>query len=591
MLRRVRVALGKASRAIGHRRLLLGGVAVAVAAIGVSTALNVVKRNAEPESKGTPASLRLLSEEQYLNTLAYVFGPNMKPTTRFAALPRTDGLLASGAAIAGLTDTQLEMYQKTAAKVATQIISEDSRNYLIPCTPAKADAADAACARAFVTATVPLLYRRTVPAERIDALVEQANQAADSLHSFYDGLGVVIEGMLLSPNVLLVAEASEPDPKHAGTQRLDSWSLATRLSLFLWNASPDADLLAAAESGALQTRKGLAAQVDRMLASPRLEDGVRAMFDDMFEFENFGMLAKDATIYPIFTGETAVDAREQTLRTIVDQLLVKHGDYRDLFTTRQTFMSQSLATVYKVAAQGPGWTPYEFPPDSPYAGLLTQISFQALHSHPGRSSATLRGKAMREVFLCQVVPRPPANIDFSAVQNPDGKVKTARERIAFHLQNPSCAGCHRIMDPTGLPMESFDGAGQFRQVENGVDIDTSGNLDGVEFHDVVGLGQALHDNPQVPWCAVRRTFAYATGTASDSNSRRVLEYLSARFEEDGYQLPGLLREIALSSAFRKVYERPVPKVYPLPDLRSAQLPQPTTSSVADPAASAISPIH
>lgn len=584
MLRRVRVWLSRLSRSTGRRPLLLGGAAAAVAAVAVTAALGVARHNAEPDSKGTPASLRLLSEEQYLNTLSYVFGPNVRPTTRFAALPRTDGLLASGAAMAGLTDTQLEMYQKTAAKVATQIISEDSRAYLIPCVPAAPDAADPDCARSFVSATAPLLYRRSLPPERIAALVDEANKAADALHSFYDGLGVVIEGMLLSPNVLLVAEAGEPDPDHPGTQRLDSRSLATRLSLFLWNAAPDTELLAAAESGALQTRKGLAAEVDRMLASPRLEDGVRALFDDMFEFENFGMLAKDATIYPIFTGETAVDAREQTLRTIVDQLLVRRGDYRDLFTTRQTFMSQSLATVYKVAAQGPGWTPYEFPPDSPYAGLLTQVSFQALHSHPGRSSATLRGKALREVLLCQTVPRPPANVDFSAVQNPDPNVKTARERIGFHLKNPSCAGCHRITDPMGLPMEAFDGAGQFRQTENGVDIDTTGNLDGVEFTDVVGLGKALHDNPQLPWCAVRRTFAYATGTASDSNSRRVLEFLSARFAEDGYQLPGLLREIALSSAFRRVYDKPVHKVYPLPDLKSAQLPQPMTSSLSAPAA-------
>lgn len=583
MLRRVRVLLSKLSRPAG-RRLLLGGAAVAVTAVAVTAALGVVKHNAEPESKGTPASLRLLTEEQYLNTLSYVFGPNMKPTTRFAALPRTDGLLASGAALAGLTDTQLEMYQKTAAKVATQVISEGSRSYLIPCTPAKADAADADCARTFISETAPLLYRRALPAERIDALVDQANKAADTLHSFYDGLGVVIEGMLLSPNVLLVAEAAEPDADEPGTERLDSWSLATRLSLFLWNASPDAELLKAAESGALQTHKGLTREVDRMLASPRLEDGVRALFDDMFEFENFSRLSKDGQIYPSFTGETAVDAREQTLRTIVDHLVTRHEDYRDLFTTRDTFMSQSLATIYKVAAQGPGWMPYEFPADSPYAGILTQVSFQALHSHPGRSSATLRGKAMREVFLCQVVPKPPANVDFSAVQNPDGNVKTARERIAFHLKNPSCAGCHRIMDPSGLPMESFDGAGQFRHQEAGVDIDTTGDLDGVEFDNVVGLGKALRDNPQVPWCAVRRTFAYATGTPSDSNNRRVLEFLSARFEKDGYQLPGLLREIALSSAFRKVYERTVQKTYPLPDMKSAQLPQPTVSSLSAPAA-------
>lgn len=588
MMQRVRNLIGTLRRPGQSRRQLWWAGAAAVAVIGVTAGLVVAMGPGEPESRGTPAGLRLITQQQYLNTLSYVFGPNVQPTTRFAALPRVDGLLASGSARAGLTDAQLEMYQKTAAKVAAQVISEDSREYLIPCAPADPEAADAECARAFISQVAPLLYRRALSSEHIESLVAEAGKAADALHSFHDGLGVVVEGMLLSPNVLLVAEGTEEDPGHPGVQRLDAWSLATRLSLFLWNASPDAELLEAAGSGALQTRRGLAAQVDRMLASPRIEDGVRALFDDMFEFENFGTLSKDGQIYPTFTGETAVDAREQTLRTVLHHTLARRADYRDLFTTRETFMSPSLAPIYKVAAQGPGWTPYEFPPDSPYQGLLTQVSFQALHSHPGRSSATLRGKALREVMLCQVVPKPPANVDFSAVQNPDGSVKTARERVAFHLKNPSCAGCHRITDPMGLSMEAFDGAGQFREQENGVDIDTTGNLDGVEFTDVVGLGRALRDNPQLPWCLVRRTFAYATGTPSDSNNRRVLEFLSARFADSGYVLPDLLREIALSSAFRTVYQPQPRKTHPLPDLRAAQLPvsTPATTAAAAPSASA-----
>jgi len=516
--------------------------------------------------------MRLLTQQQYMNMLAYVFGPDVQPMTRFAALPRVAGLLASGASRAGLTDAQLEVYQKTASKVAEQVISEDSRKYLVPCVPAEPAAADAECARTFISRVGPLLYRRALPPEYVDVLVEEANKAANSLKDFYQGLGVVIEGMLLSPSVLLVTETMEPDPDHPGAQRLDAWSLATRLSLFLWNAPPDADLLEAAGNGELHTRRGLAKQVDRMLASPRLEGGVRALFDDMFEFENFATLSKDGQVYPNFTGETAVDAREQTLRTIVDHLVVRHEDYRDLFTTRQTFMSPSLAPIYKVAVRSPGWSPYEFPPDSPYAGLLTQVSFQALHSHPGRSSATLRGKALREIMLCQVVPRPPPDVDFSAVENPDGTLKTARERVGFHLQNPSCAGCHLITDPTGLAMESFDGAGQFRREEGGVDIDTSGNLDGVEFDDVVGLGEALRDNPQVPRCLVRRAFAYATGTSSDSNNRDLLEFLAQEFASSGYVLPDLLREIALSSAFRTVYELEVRPTAPLPDQQSAQEP-------------------
>lgn len=551
------------------RKALIGAAALCFAA-GALGVVHFLKRSAEPLSKGTPVALRLLTQQQYLNTLEYVFGPDVKPVTNFAAVPRVDGLLSSGTAVAGLTDTQAEIYQKTATAVAAQVTGEDGRQFRVPCAPAKSDAADADCARNFLSAVGPLLYRRPVPPERLKVLVDGASTAADTLHDFYKGLGVAIEGLLMSPNVLLVVETSESDPNNPGKLRLDGYSLATRLSLFLWDAAPDAELLHAAASGALQTRTGLEQQVDRMLASPRLETGVRAMFDDMFGFEQFVTLAKDSLIYPAFTGEAAADAREQTLRTVVDHLLVKRGDYRDLFTTRGTFMSPALAAIYHVPAKGAGWTPYEFPADSPRAGLLTQISFLALHAHPGRSSSTLRGKALREVLLCEVVPRPPPNVDFSAVENPDPNLKTARQRVAFHLKAPACAACHRLTDPMGLTMESFDGAGEFRTNEHGQAIDTTGSLDGVSFKDVAGLGKALHDNPQLPWCLVSRAFAYGTGTASEATDRRVLEYLSRRFSQDGYVVPDLLRDIVLSRAFRTVY-RPHPHpTYPLPDLNSAR---------------------
>src|SRR5690606_19721099 len=144
-----------------------------------------------------------------------------------------------------------------------------------------------------------------------------------------------------------------------------------------------------------------------------------------------------------------------------------------------------------------GWSPYVFPAeDNPKAGdragLLTRVSFLALHSHPGRSSATLRGKAVRELILCQEVPTPPANVDFSVVQDTDNpQFKTARERVLAHQTDAACASCHRITDPIGLAMENFDGSGVFRAMENGVAIDASGVLDGLDYGDAVGLGEAV----------------------------------------------------------------------------------------------------
>jgi hypothetical protein len=508
-----------------------------------------------PADSATPLHLRLMSAQQYNNTLADIFGPDLKFDTRFAPLVRTDGLLQDGAAIAGVSEAQLEQYQRTASLVAAQVTDPAHRPFLIPCQPADQQAADAVCAGKFINGVGRLLYRHPLAPDQSAALVEKAGEAAGRLKDFYAGLAYALEGMLISPEMLLITETAEPDPAHPGRRRLDSYSLATRLSLFLWNANPDGALLKAAADGELQTPRGRARIVDMMLASPRLETGVRAFFDDMFGFEDFDTLAKDAETYPSFTGATAADAREQTLRTIIDHLLVRDADYRDLFTTRRTFVSAALAPIYGVPA-GNGWVPYEFPADSPRAGILTQVSFLALHSHPGRSSPTRRGKALRELLLCQTVPRPPANVDFSAVENPKSPVKTQRERVAIHLTNPVCAGCHKITDPIGLSLENFDGAGAFRTTERGELIDTSGSLGSRKFGNAIGLGQALHDEPSLTSCLVQRSYAYGIGGAVTERDKPMLAYLNTQFAGQGYRFRSLLRTIALSTAFSEVEPAP-----------------------------------
>ena len=523
------------------------GAAVIVCAVGFWN--RTVLR--EPASPGTQKRMRLLTQAQYLNTLEYVFGPDVRPEVNFAAVQRADGLLSIGTSLAGLTDAQLEIYQKTAAAVAAQVVRPESRQFLVPCTPKSVDEPDTTCSTQFLRDVGRLLYRRPLSDARLAELVQQADESATSLKNFYDGLEVALEGLLLSPSTLLVVENAEADPNDAGKLRLDAWSLATRLSLFLWNAAPDDELLKAAESGELMSRRGRARVVDRMIASPRFEAGVRAFFDDMLGLDDTRTLAKDTVIYPAFTSVTAQDSREQTLRTIVDHLVTRNADYRDLFTTRRTFISPGLATIYKVPA-APGWTPFELPAGTPSAGVLTQISFLSLHSHPGRSSATKRGKALRELLLCQEVPRPPPNVDFSAVENPDPNLHTARERVGAHLTNPSCAGCHRVTDPTGLALESFDGAAQYRETENGVALDTTGNLDGRPFKDVTGLGVALHDNPSLGSCLVKRAYSYAVGAPTASRDRAVLRFLNKDFVQEGYRVPELFRAVAVSDAFARI---------------------------------------
>lgn len=537
----------------------------ALGLLAMSVVVGCSPSDPEPESSGTQPLTKLITAEQYGNSLAYIFGPGIDAQVRFAPVPRDEGLLSNSLATAGVSMGQVQTIQSVAGSVASQVMDVKNRNHLVACRPESIDGPDQACAAQFVSKVGRLLFRRALTDDEIATYVELASAAAEELDGeerdgqeldgFYAGLEVVLEGLLMHPEVLFIVESAEPDPDNSEQLRLDAYSLASRLSFFLWNAAPDDELLAAAESGELQSPGGVERAVDRMLDSPRLVEGMRAFFDDMLVFNEFETLAKDATIYPEFTSVTAEDAREQTLRTVIDHTLNKNSDYRDLFTSRSTFMSPALAIVYGVPAQ-PGWTPYTFEEDSPRAGLLTQVSFLALTSHPGRSSVTLRGMALRERLLCQTVPEPPPGIDFSVVSNPDAHYPTQRQRVAAHLETPSCAGCHRITDPIGLSLEQFDGAGGYRLTENGATIDATGGLDGFEFDGAIGLGEALRENPELPRCLVQRVYSYATGGPPEIEARPALNYFNERFAEQGYQVRDLLRTIALSKAFSRIQESP-----------------------------------
>lgn len=501
--------------------------------------------------------MRLLSQEQYLNSIKYIFGPGISVEPNFAPFNRTDGLLEVGASTAGVTFGQLGEFQLTASDVAAQVVSPVNRGFLLPCRPADAKRADRRCAAQFLSTVGRLLYRRPLTEALLSESVNEADTAATRLKNFYTGLSYALRDMLISPNFLFVIDRAEPDPQHPGRSRLDAYSIASRLSMFLWDSAPDDELLQEAARGELYSLAGRRRAVDRMLASPRLVTGLRAFFSDMLAFDDTTNLAKDPDIYPAFTGATAEAAQEQILRTITDLLVSKDGDYRNLFTTRETFMSPALSPLYDVPAESrsdgfsadPAWTPYQFAATSPRAGLLTMVGFLAAHSHAGQSSPTLRGKAIRELLLCENIPNPPANVNFSAITNPDPSLRTMRQRLALHRQNPICAGCHRLMDPIGLGLENFDGAGQFRTTQNGAAIDPSGSLDGMKFADAIQLGQDLHDDPALPTCLVQRLYAYATGGSSRGDAEDMLPYLERRFAQQGYRVPSLMRTIALSPAF------------------------------------------
>ena len=545
--------------------LLLGRRGVFVASCALATlaviASDVAVAAEEPMTSGGSAVVRRLLPDQYRNTIADVFGSDIEIGGRFEPDIRESGLLAIGATRVSVTGSGLAQYDGMARGIASQAVDEKHRNLFVPCQPVSLTEPDDACARTFLGKAGLHLYRRPLTDEELNLRVSAAAEATNVLGDFYQGVALSLGGMLTSSQFLFRQETTEPDTDHPGLSRLNAHSIAERLSFFLWNTSPDAELLEAAASGALHTEKGLMEQANRLLASPRLEDGVREFFRDMLHFERFATFAKDPAIYPKFTTDATEASQEQTLRTIVDRLLTHNGDYRDLFTTRETFLNPLLGSVYGVpvpkmtpnGAPDP-WVPHTYSKDDPRAaGILMHASFTALHSHPGRTSPTLRGKAIREILMCQHVPDPPGNVEFNIVQDTDNPdYKTTRARLQAHATEPMCTGCHKITDPMGLAMENFDAASGFRTVENGEVIDTSGSLDGKTFNNAVELGQVLHDHPAVTDCIVNRVYAYAVGRASTKGEGDWMKHLKGKFAANGHRFPDLMRAIVTSSAFYRV---------------------------------------
>jgi len=498
--------------------------------------------------------MRRLTAEQYGNAIEDTFGSAVEVAGRFEPDSRRDGLNALGASLVAVTPSGFEQYEAMARNIAGQVTSPELRADILPCQPESPDAADNACTGQVLRKFGPVLLRRPLTEEDIQIRVDAAAQASTDRQDFYAGLQLALTSLMVAPEFLFRVEFAEPAPlpEQPGRLLLSNLSLASKLSYFLWNRGPDEALLAAAERGELTDPESLARQVDRMVASEYLADGVRAFFEDVFIFDKFDGLDKDVTRYPLFSSLIAADAREQTLRFVIDQLVTQQADYRSLYTSRQLPMTRSLGPIYGIPVRSvDGWEDATLPSSQSRGGLLSQASFAMLFSHPGRSSPTLRGIFMREALLCQTIPEAPADVDFTQfVQDVAAVHKTARDRLEVHSTQASCRKCHILTDPIGLGLENFDGIGKYRATENDAPIDSSGDFDGATFANAAELGQAFAENPLVSACLVQNLYRYAAGRKQTNGERPLLRHLENVFAEGGHQVPGLMRDIATSEAFR-----------------------------------------
>ncbi|MGA0604731.1 DUF1592 domain-containing protein [Phenylobacterium sp. VNQ135] len=532
-------------------RALALASAVAIGAMtvaGCATDAGVAARSSA--SAGEVVGMRRLTAEQYRRSVADIFGAGVKVQGRFEPEVRREGLLAVGAAGAAISAAGLEQYYAMAASIAEQATAPAQRENLKGCRPAAPAGPDDACAAETLSQYGRLLFRRPLTEAELRSRVKLAHEVAAQNQDYYAGLREGLTSLLAAPDFLFRIERAGKGRTADGAVALDAYSRASRLSYLLWNTTPDEELLRAAETGELLKPAGLQGQVERLTASPRLEDGVRAFFDDMLQLELFDHQSKDPSKFPKYSQQLASEAREQTLRTVVELLVRRNGDYRDIFTSRETFLTRTLAMVYKTPyAAKAEWAPYTFPEGSGRSGVLTQISFLSLFSHPARSSPTKRGVALNEIFLCEVTPAPPGDVDFSQVNGEAGMVKkTVRLRLEAHATDETCASCHSMVDPPGLALERFDTLGEYREFENGEPIDVKAELDGQAFEGATGLGLLLRANPRAPACLARNLLASGIGRPASGPDKPLAQSLAKSFADDGYRVPALMKRLAADPA-------------------------------------------
>jgi len=493
--------------------------------------------------------MRRLTTSQYIESVRDAFGEDLELAGRLEPDLRREHLLAVGTAYVTVTSTGLEQYEDMAYRIAAQVLDADRRARTVPCTPADDARPDDECAATFVRQVGKRLFRRPLTPDEVTARILLADQATTTLGDFYEGLEFALASLLTSPHFLFRIPTVEAD--ETGATRLTDYAMASRLSYALWNSAPDEALLDAAAEGTLTDPDGLAQHIQRMIDSDRLAQGLRALFTDLLAFDRFDDgFRKDGAVYPAYVPTLMKEAREQTLLTVVADSL-SGGDYRALFTTRRTFLTRRLGALYGVPIGATdGFEAYTFPAAHPRSGLLTHAGILALHSHPGRSSATLRGAFVRLAFLCQPVPPPPGDVDFSLVEAPDPTRPTLRDRVEAHMSNPGCVGCHSLTDPIGLALEQYDGLGSYREAENGAEIDPSGELDGTPFDDAAGLGAALAAHPGLVRCLVKTVFQSVVGRAITPEEVPELDRLEAAFIDAGHRLPALWSAVLGSPAVR-----------------------------------------
>ncbi|MDC0722459.1 DUF1592 domain-containing protein [Nannocystis bainbridge] len=497
-----------------------------------------------------PAPLRRLTHSQYNNTVRDLFPGVTLPLQTIAVDPKVNGF-ENNADVQTPSALLIEQYQRAALEVTKAAWA--SPEAFLPCA-ADGGGEPQQCGHTFLLDLGARAFRRPLTADEEAAFLGFFDQQLAETN-FTVALQLTVQAVLQSPAFLYFLEFGGEPIEGGEAVALTGHELAARLSYFLWDSMPDAQLLAAATAGDLDTVEGLAAEALRMLDDGKARGALVNFHRQWFDFDGVALINPDPATYPTYTPELRTAMRAELDRFVESTLFDGPGTFASLLTSTATDVEATLAALYGVDAPPPGeWAPVSLDPGE-RSGILTRAGFLARTAHAVHPSPVKRGVFVLARLLCVPPAPPPANVNTNPPDEGEpGQPKTNRERYAKHTAQADCASCHVTIDGVGFGFENYDALGRWRDLDNGEPVDASGALIGTDvdgsFDGAIELSQKLATSTQAHDCVVSQVYRYALGRGTTAADLCSLGDLRAQFAEASGDVHALLLAVVTSDAFR-----------------------------------------
>jgi hypothetical protein len=384
-----------------------------------------------------------------------------------------------------------------------------SRRRIFVCSPT-AESDETACARKIATELATRAFRQPPSGSDLELLLGFYQNGRNSA-SFDVGIEQVVARVLVDPRFVFRFEREPANVPAGGVYRVSDIELASRLSFFLWSSIPDDELLSVAASGKLHEPAVLEQQARRMLADPK-SDSLVTSFGDQWLYLRELKSAHPET--KAFNDNLRQGFRRET-EMLLESIMREDRSVVDLLNADYTFVDETLAKHYGIPDVRGSRFRRVAVTDDDRRGLLGQGSFLLVTSVVNRTSPVARGKWVLENILGISPPLPPPNVPALEATEGAKKAASVREQMEQHRNNPTCAACHKIMDPIGFSLENFDLIGRRRSADAGVAVDASGQLvDGTQLDGAASLRRALLSRSDVfVRTMTEKLMTYGTGRA------------------------------------------------------------------------------